>query len=152
MSLRIRGNFRKAVVIIVIILGASFLAFYGSRMAGVLQSVVEDSVVNSQLGKIREIDRRLQRNYHIAQGLFLSKVWEEKFAFDDDKRVARYLGPESLNPKLFLQAEAIGRKYGIEIEAELKPLTYFYKEENQKVAVGFIVLDYAGIKIGKINQ
>ena len=152
MVLRLKKAQKKFIVALSMVTVLGLLVYGGGRLSRALESAIDNFVVNGQVRKLRSIDLRLQRNYHIVQGLFLSKVWEEKFAFYDDKKVARYLGSESLSAKLFLQAEPIGRKYGIELEAELKPLTYFYKEENQEVAVGFIVLDYAGIKIGKINQ
>jgi hypothetical protein len=91
----------------------------------------------------------MRQNYHILQGLLLAKTWEDKFAMYEDKEVAKYISPDNVNKRLLLKAEQIAERYNINLEAQFMILTYLYKEKNEDIAVGFISLDCAGIKLSE---
>jgi len=112
------------------------------------QMALNKAVLNIDLDKLKKIDLKLQNNYQTLQRLLLSKTWVKKYAiYQDEKIVKYYLGPGSRNADLFLQAKRIGKKHNFEVMPQFALLTYFYKDENEKIILGFIGLDCARISV-----
>jgi len=117
-----------------------FLAFKADPVG-----LINRGLKQVKLNALEDINRKMQRNFFILQGLLLAKVWDDKYAMYKGKETAKYFSLDSPNRKLLLAAENIAKSCSIDLETQYRFLTYFYKDNNEKTIMGFIGFDDAGL-------
>jgi len=139
--------FKRPILLLGIVVIIGLLSFYTPFMKTLIKKAEHTIIIQVQLHKLRLINNKMRHNQRIAQGLLLSKTWEDKFAMHKDKKVIYYIGPRNINTQLFWEARDISQKYHIGVEAHYVLLPYLYKEKGQMIVLGLIGLDCGDIKI-----